>query len=927
MQSIEKLAHSGALKATQLAVILDMQVKFQTRFSNLLVSSPACSNRAICQFKLELYRKCIKDCDEALQLDSTYAPAYLRKGVALEAMGKTIESQSVYQMGLRLGVGDIDVMLALLRASKGLELAATAQKSNSDGNTTPIAKTAVQIDEELLRSGGLEQKQVEALAEVAARGMVQHTSGDTAIDQRIAYGNLLVNTGKLPQAIKSFTELLELHPNTLAALLGRGTALALQGSFVESRADLTAALKVAPSNVDALKRRAQVSAALGLDEEALEDLEKCVKLDMSADSHHQRGVSYYKLRNYKRALADFQSSARLDHGNKITYNYMGQCHICLGEGARAIECYRKALALDPTFQDAEANMGQAYKEMADENKALEHLTVALKENSYTHGFYLRGWTYFSMGLHKHAYNDFTQALKCDRNFFEGWWMRGVTSSGLGMVNSAVSDFDAALALRPEHPAWYQRQLALFYHHHLDTPLASFNIDAALSTELKEAWCKRNPPTSHLPKQPGLQKSILDVNLNPSASPWLHTADMSSLIDFASKVGKWVHQDSPGFLKNRRQIAMAGFAAIEVAQALRQAWGKPTKTTPAKTATTPLHKGKGANGNSKGKTTTPQTTPTEASSTTAKVDGKSSSKERGAHAFGWRDMYDITVKWRQYSEPNDPVWWVDLLTKEAFSEGFGSHTPIITGQCKVIRYGRMLERSLPIFKKLVKDQCALSDDAKKQVDDATTPEDLYCLLNRDYFVVTPCHSSAVPGKVMEGTRLTIQRSPPEGFEYSIRTPGTPPRWVDYDVELTHMFELLTIDAKKLFAESEKSDHSASADIVALKERITQHILTIAFYWYNFMPLARGTAACGYVSILGMFLATGTHLQAKIPSNTMLDWDAILLPTPSEFTDTCKEWMLPHREPLNEATFESLPSVSGSIPTLRHLFTVLNAICQQ
>lgn len=884
----------------------------------------------MCQFKLELYRKCIKDCDEALQLDSAYAPAYLRKGLALEAMGKTIESQSIYQMGLKEAVGDVDTMLAILRASKGLELGTTTNFSNAAPSPTPAPKTAVQIDEELLRSDGLEANQVEALAEVAARGMVQNTSGDTAIDQRIAYGNLLVNTGKLPQAIKSFTELLDSRPSTLAALLGRGTALALQGSFVESRADLTAALKIAPANVDALKRRAQVNSALGLDEDALQDLEKCVTLDMSADSHHQRGVSYYKLRNYRRALADFQASARLDHGNRLTYNYMGQCHICLGEGARAIECYRKALALDPTFQDAEANMGQAYKEMADETKALEHLTVALKENSYTHGFYLRGWTYFSMGLHKHAYNDFTQALKCDRNFFEGWWMRGVTSSGLGMAQSAVSDFDSAITLRPEHPAWYQRQLALFYHHHLDTPLSSFNIDAALSTEFKEAWCKRNPPTSQLPKQPGIQKAIADVNLNPSASPWLLTAEMASLIDFASKVGKWVHQDSPGFLKNRRQIAMAGFAAIELAQALRQAWGKPTKTTTpttsAKNGHTPQAKGK--NGPSKAKTTASQTASHETSSTTSKVDGKSSSKERGAHAFGWRDMYDIVVKWRQYSEPNDPVWWVDLLTKEAFSEGFGSHTPIITGQCKVIRYGRMLERSLPIFKKLVKEQCVLSEEAKNRVDDATSPEDLYGLLNRDYFVVTPCHSTAVPGKVMEGTRLTIQRSPPEGFEYSIRTPGTPPRWVDYDVELTHLFELLTIDAKKLFAENEKSDHTAAApEIVALKERITQHILTIAFYWYNFMPLARGTAACGYISILGMFLATGTHLQAKIPSNVMLDWDAILLPTSSEFTETCKEWMLPHREPLNEATFDSLPSVTGSIPTLRHLFTVLNAVCQQ
>lgn len=32
-----------------------------------------------------------------------------------------------------------------------------------------------------------------------------------------------------------------------------------------------------------------------------------------------------------------------------------------------------------------------------------------------------------------------------------------------------------------------------------------------------------------------------------------------------------------------------------------------------------------------------------------------------------ELIDIGVKWRQYSEPNDPVWWVDLLSPEQFAE--------------------------------------------------------------------------------------------------------------------------------------------------------------------------------------------------------------------------------------------------------------------
>ena len=44
-----------------------------------------------------------------------------------------------------------------------------------------------------------------------------------------------------------------------------------------------------------------------------------------------------------------------------------------------------------------------------------------------------------------------------------------------------------------------------------------------------------------------------------------------------------------------------------------------------------------------------------------------------------------------------------------------------------------------------------------------------------------------------------------------------------------------------------------------------ILTYGYYWYNFMPLARGTAACGYTTILSLFWAAGMPVTASIPKN--------------------------------------------------------------
>ena len=43
---------------------------------------------------------------------------------------------------------------------------------------------------------------------------------------------------------------------------------------------------------------------------------------------------------------------------------------------------------------------------------------------------------------------------------------------------------------------------------------------------------------------------------------------------------------------------------------------------------------------------------------------------------WREMMNVLVKWRQISEPNDSVWWIDMLTEASLKEGFGLQTPIV-----------------------------------------------------------------------------------------------------------------------------------------------------------------------------------------------------------------------------------------------------------
>lgn len=59
----------------------------------------------------------------------------------------------------------------------------------------------------------------------------------------------------------------------------------------------------------------------------------------------------------------------------------------------------------------------------------------------------------------------------------------------------------------------------------------------------------------------------------------------------------------------------------------------------------------------------------------------------------------------------------------------------------------------------------------------------------------------------------------------------------------------------------------------------------------MPLSRGTAAVGFVVMLGILLAANMEFTGSIPKGVQVDWDAILNFDPNSFVDSVKTWLYP------------------------------------
>eukprot|EP01094_Clydonella_sp_ATCC50884_P015076 TRINITY_DN25658_c0_g1_i1.p1 TRINITY_DN25658_c0_g1~~TRINITY_DN25658_c0_g1_i1.p1 ORF type:complete len:815 (-),score=165.27 TRINITY_DN25658_c0_g1_i1:123-2273(-) len=701
----------------------------------------------------------------------------------------------------------------------------------------------------------------QATNEAASRGIVQHGSGNSATDASIATGYLYVNSGRLPEAVAVFEALLKRNPKLLAAFLGRGTAFALLGRLREAIADFSSAIAIDTTCADAWKRRGQARAAHGYNNDAIFDLSKATMLQPDQEVFHQRGLVFYKQKNYLRALSDFRRAVEIEPNAALSWNHAGLCLNAVGRAQEAIDAHKRAMQINPQFKESLVNMGQAYKELGMGDEALARFKEAIRRNDgYAHAHHLCGMCHHARGEHRLGLGYFRRAFQLDPKSVDSLHYLGLSQHTLGLFSDAIQSYGLCVEIKSDHVAWYNRQIAIFVESWSDKPWRTYNMDRVLDPYFKEAWCKRlHPNTLSSYKELQPPSTCKDVSPNPSLS-----AEAVRLVEEADRIGRSLQNNCRGYMPNKRQHRMCGFAVIEMAQKLHRIWrGGGSRTVPSGTAS-------------------------------------GTSEE---HEFGWRDAYDICVRWRQLSEPNDSVWWVDLLSPEQFEEGFGSHTPMITGQTHVIRYYPMFERSFEIMKGLIREQCGVKQSTLLSVEAASDCSEMYEAMRKDFYIVTPCYSTKT-GQALEGTRITLQYAAPEGYEFSIRTPGTPARWLDYDEEMSFVWEKLTTAATK-----EEPD----------MEECSKWILTLAFYWYNFMPLSRGSAACGYIGILAMYLALGKWMSSPLQKGQQVDWEGILTPRADEFIKKLG-WMVAALE--SSSLVSELPNVEEVASTAREAIEMLN-----
>ena len=142
----------------------------------------------------------------------------------------------------------------------------------------------------------------------------------------------------------------------------------------------------------------------------IEYLNEAIRLKPNDEAYNNRGLVYYKLGQYREALADYNEAIRLNPDVADVYSNRGTIYFKLGQYQQALVDYNKAIIMKPKSADAYNNRGLAYGKLGQYQQAVDDFNQATSlKPDYIDAYNNRGFAYFLQGNKERGCSDAQKA--------------------------------------------------------------------------------------------------------------------------------------------------------------------------------------------------------------------------------------------------------------------------------------------------------------------------------------------------------------------------------------------------------------------------------------------------------------------------------------------------------------------------------------
>jgi tetratricopeptide (TPR) repeat protein len=221
-------------------------------------------------------------------------------------------------------------------------------------------------------------------------------------------------------ALRTMERIVSIHPERIPSLLKLAEVQFIVAQYKPSIETTAKVLQLDPQNAEGFFMQGRNLAALNEKERAAAAYKKCTSLDAE---HIDGWVELGHLLNEKKdpaALQYFQTAQRIDStdvpaifGEATFYTQKNQLD-------KAIEVYKKAIAIDHQNADAMYNIGLLSMDLKKFKEAKDNFNICTQvDPQYVMGFFYRGVCNEELGLFAEAKKDYEQTVTLSPNFERG----------------------------------------------------------------------------------------------------------------------------------------------------------------------------------------------------------------------------------------------------------------------------------------------------------------------------------------------------------------------------------------------------------------------------------------------------------------------------------------------------------------------------
>jgi serine/threonine protein kinase len=217
-----------------------------------------------------------------------------------------------------------------------------------------------------------------------------------------------------------------------------------------------------------------------------------------AKNPRDRFADFLTVRRQLAQLYEQLTGARAPHAavgaklDAIGWSNKGASLSNLQRHEEALDCYDRALGLDPQLKEAWNNKGSVLRSMQQYAKALACYDHALAlDSSFAPVWNNKGLTLESLGRHADAVACYDHAVDANPQFKEAWHNRGLVWQTLRRHREALSCYDRVIALDPANAEVYSQKgsslQALGCH---VEALACYDQALTLDSGSAEVWAQK-----------------------------------------------------------------------------------------------------------------------------------------------------------------------------------------------------------------------------------------------------------------------------------------------------------------------------------------------------------------------------------------------------------------------------------------------------